>query len=145
MMNKFERVTMRARKWKEIPHADIDLSKIKFQAGDLVEATGDYRNSHGYVLYCDDPKFDSLQMKAHSLSYYIQHAEYYYLDRRLMRELKFDSIISPRIKTSVINKAKTSPCFPNFHGSYSIVSPHLSDFYFPQQLGRMIDVSDFYK
>jgi len=145
MMDKFERVTIRARKWKEIPHADIDLSKIKFQAGDLVEATGDYGNSHGYVLYCDDPKYDSLQMKAHSLSYYIQHSEYFYLDRRLMKELKFDSIISPRIKSISTDRVKSSPCFPNFHGAYSIVSPHLSDFYFPQQLGRMIDVSDFYK
>lgn len=144
MMDKFERVTMRARKWKDIAHADIDLSKIKFQAGDLVVSTGDYHTSHGYVLYCDNPKYDSLQMKAHSLSYYIQHCEYLYLDRRLMRELKFDSIISPRIKSTQSTNLDTSPCFPNFHGSYTIVSPHLSDFYFPQQLGRMIDVSDFY-
>lgn len=145
MMENFDRITMRARKWKELPHADIDLSKIGFQPGDIVTASKDFKNDHGYMLFNDHPRYEGNQMKAHSLGYYHQYNEHFYLDRRLMRELKFDCIISPRIKILTLSEMKTKPCFPNFHGVYSIVSPNLSDFYFPLNLGRMIDVSNFYK
>jgi len=145
MMEKFDIISMRSRQYAELPHADIDLSKIKFQSGDIVYAHGDYENDTGYILYTDNPEYNSNQIKAHNLGYYASSNEYYYLDRRFMRQLKFDSILSPRIKVPTEVVMPTAPCFPNFHGSFSIVSRYLSEFYFPLELGRMTDVSNFYK
>lgn len=147
MVEKFDIFSPRSIQYSELPHADIDLSKIKFQPGDIVTANGDYGNSTGYLLYAENPQYMSNQMKAHNLAYYSSNNEYLYLDSRLMREMRFHSILSPRIKIPVVAEEilETAPCFPNFHGSFNIVSPHLSDFYFPLKLGRMTDVSDFYK
>jgi len=145
MIENFDRVTMRARKWNDLAHADVDLSKINYQPGDLVNGMRDFKTDRGFILFKEDAKYGSSQMKAHNLDYYNQYNEFYYVDRRFMRELKFDSIISPRLTASKVFSEESKPGFSNFHGVYTIVSESLSQFHFPLKYGRMIDVSDFYK
>ena len=59
MMEKFDRTTMRARKWNDMPHVDIDLSKIHYQPGDIVNGTSDYKSDKGYMVFKDDTKYGS--------------------------------------------------------------------------------------
>ncbi len=46
VLSKFQKITMKAKKWASLKHAPIDVSKIKYQAGDLVQ--GDLGISYTY-------------------------------------------------------------------------------------------------
>lgn len=135
MMNDFTRVTMRSKKWVTLQHAPIDLSKIKPQPGDIINATKDYKSGQGYFM-THLPNYRGV--RAQVMEYYTGYPESYAMDSRFNREYYYDCIPNPRIRQSQADEFGRVSAWPNFHGLF-YYSPK-SDYEFINQPGRIINV-----
>ncbi len=116
VMSKFERVTMKAKRWKTLQHAPLDLSKIKFQAGDIINGQNDYRSKEGYLLFVPST---SNTVRALTLTYYTGGSDSFVFDKYFASDAVFDSIPTPRIgPTKQLELGKTNG-FYDFHGGMS--------------------------
>ena len=136
MMKNFKRVTMRSKKWKTLDHSPIDLSRIKPQAGDLLNGTSEYKQDSGYLMTHLN---DYVNVRAQVLEYYSGFPESYGLDSRFSREYIYEGILNPRLSPKQIQEYGMINGFPNFHGLY-YQSP-TSDFKFINEPGRILNVS----
>jgi len=136
MIKNFKRVTMRSKKWKTLDHAPIDLSRIKPQAGDLLNGTSQYKQEIGYMM-AHLP--DYVNVRAQMLEYYTGFPDSYGLDSTFSREYIYEGILNPRLSPSQIREYGTVRGFPNFHGL--IYHSPTSDYKFINEPGRILNVS----
>ncbi len=124
MMENFKRVTMKSKKWPELAHAPIDITKIKLQCGDLLLGLSDFRSSTGWMVsrvqQYKNPRIVSLGA-------YASHASDYKVDNYVKNHTVFDCIPNPRIGQSEQAKLESVKAWPNFHGLFmeSKISPYI--------------------
>jgi hypothetical protein len=136
MMRDFKRVTIKSKQWSKLKHAPIDLSKIKPQAGDLVNGSRDYRSTDGYLMTYVPNQYRSL--RAQVMEYFSGYPETFNLDSRFSREYIYECIPNPRLRPAQIEEYGMLPGWPNFHGLF-YHSPK-SEYNFVNEPGRFLNV-----
>jgi len=115
VMEKFSKTTMKSKKWASLKHAPIDISKIKYQPGDIIQGTDDHVNDYGWFVF----KVHGFRgNKAMQLSNYTQHVDYFTLDKYLEVNTRLDYIPTPRVTGKAQSESETISAWPNFHGYY---------------------------
>jgi len=136
MMNDFIRVTMKSMKWAKLQHAPIDLSKIKPQAGDIINGSRDYKSGEGYLMAYLPGRYRSL--RAQVMEYFTGYPESYNMDSRFNREYIYDCIPNPRLRPAQIEEMGMLSGWPNFHGLFYHSSK--SEYNFINEPGRFLNV-----
>lgn len=113
VMKHFQKIKSTSKKWKALQHVPIDISKIKFQAGDIINGRRDYKNNHGYLIF--DPS-TTRYLKTSSLDYYTGHPEYNSLDKYFAKDAIFDCIPTPRIGPTKQTELGVITGYFDFHG-----------------------------
>ncbi len=140
VMEKFERITMKSKRWKTLQHTSLDLSKIKFQTGDIIAGQKDYLNKYGYILFI--PHLTNT-LRAIPLNYYSSSYEAYVFDKYFISDAIFDCIPNPRIGPSKQTELGKIKAFYDFHGG-TIPNSQGSEYSFINERGD-IDVSSTHK
>lgn len=122
VLENFTKITMKSKRWPKLQHAPLDLTKIKFQAGDVVNGTRDYKSHCGYLLFGPS---STRALRAMPLEYFQSSPESYCMDRYMVRECRLDCIPAPRISPSKYEEIGTLKGIFNFH-SFD-VSEHRMD------------------
>lgn len=125
----FSKTTMKSKKWPKMPHAPLDLTKIKFQAGDIINGTRDYKTKYGFLLYGPSP---TRALRAMPLEYFHSRPESYCLDRYMTRECRLDCIPAPRIVPAKLDEIGVVRGTFNFH-SYDVTENKLETRYINQR------------
>lgn len=136
MMTDFTRVTMRSKKWADLKHAPIDLSKIKLQPGDIINGSKEYTTTEGYVVTNIPSSYRGL--RAQLLEYFTGYPETHGIDSRFTREYIYECIPNPRLRPSQIDNFGLQRGWPNFHGLF--YHSEKSEYHFINQPGRFLDV-----
>lgn len=136
MMVDFTRVTIRSKKYAYLDHAPMDLSKIKPQAGDLINGTREYKTTEGHLVTYFPKNYRGL--RAQYMEYYTGYPETCGLGSRFNREYIYECIPNPRIRASQVEQLGTLSGWPNFHGLF-YHSPK-SDYHFINEPGRILNV-----
>lgn len=137
VMNDFKRVTIKSQQWAKLKHAPIDLSKIKPQAGDMVNGGRDYKSNEGYLLTYLPTRYRAL--RAQYMEYYTGYPESFGAgSSNFMREYIYECIPNPRLRPAQIEEYGMKPGWPNFHGLF-YESPK-SEYNFINEPGRFINV-----
>ena len=79
------------------------------------------------------------------IEYYHRYPEKYSIDSYVRNDLRFDSIIAPRMPLSAVKSKKGVHGYLNFHGMITQVPSKLSETVFPTEYGRIIDVQSVCK
>lgn len=116
VMEKFNRISMKAKRWKTLQHIPLDLSKIKFQCGDIINGQNDYMNQEGYLLFIPPT---SSTVRALPLTYYTGATDTFAFDKYFMSNAIFDSIPNPRLGPTKQIELGRSNGFYDFHGGIS--------------------------
>ncbi len=115
VLSKFQKITMKAKKWASLKHAPIDVSKIKYQAGDLVQGESVNRNNSGWMTFKVN---GSNILKYMDFNHYTAYPDYYSLDRYIMAHSRLDCIPNPRIGAKKQSETGYVKAWPNFHGHF---------------------------
>jgi hypothetical protein len=117
VVENFDKISIKSEQWKTTPHVPIDVSKIKYQPGDLLIGTGSsyYSSNCGWLAFRVTTR-GALKVLDHR--YYTQWPDYCNLDRYITANSKFDGIINPRMTPKVQSELRLERAWPNFHGHY---------------------------
>jgi len=137
VINKFDKIKMGTKAWKAKDHAPINPSKIRIQAGDSFNGQSTYKNNYGFVAHIP---IDSRSIRAQHLDYYDSYLEAYVFDKRFVSDIKFDSILNPRLTTKQENDLGFVHAFPTFHGSYIETKNTFSSALYPNDRRSIINV-----
>jgi len=129
VMNKFKRTTLKSKRWPKLDHAPMDLSKIKFQAGDIINGLKDYKTKFGYLLYGPST---TRALRAMPIEYIGGYPESYSLDRYMTRECRLDCIPAPRVTPSKIEEVGVLRGMLNLH-SFDVFENRMSTRYLNQR------------
>jgi hypothetical protein len=139
MMENFKRVTMKSKKWPELAHAPIDITKIKPQPGDIVNGTTELKSDGGWLVIRNldhkVPKIVSLR--------YTTYSDLYSMDTYTRNHVQFDCIPNPRISPTDQGKAMIYNAWPNFHGLF--IESKVSQIKFLEDGRSLLHVSDLHK
>jgi len=122
MVEHFKRTTLKAKKWPTMEHAPLDLSKIKFQAGDIVNGMKEYKTNHGYLLHGPS---STRALRALPMEYLTGYPESYTLDRYMIRDCRLDCIPAPRVTPSKIEDVGILRGLMNIHSYDVYETPNL--------------------
>lgn len=136
MVRDFKLIKMTSKKWKSLSHAPIDLSKIRPQAGDIIDGTRNYKAGDGYLM-CYYGSYRNV--RAQILSYYTGFPETVGLDSRFSKEYIYDCIPAPRLSPSQIRNYGLIDGYTNFHGM--VFATPKSKTQFINEPGRVVNVS----
>lgn len=125
----FKRITLKSKQWPKLDHAPLDLSKIKFQAGDIINGLKDYKSKYGYLLYGPST---TRALRAMPLEYFGGYPESYSLDRYMTRECRLDCIPAPRVSPAKIEQVGVLRGMLDLH-SYDVFENNLSTRYLNQR------------
>jgi len=139
VINKFDHIPISDSKWESLKHAPINPSKMRFQAGDIIQGNRYYKERMGYLAY---RPVTSRTIRAQRLDYYTNYEESYSFDREFNREAMFDSFPNPRLTSTQEEKLGFVNAFPNFHGMYTVTSKYFSQFLFANDPRSILNVSD---
>lgn len=115
VVEKFSKTTMKSKKWASLQHAPIDISKIKYQPGDIIQGNDDYVNDFGWFVF----KVHGFRgNKVMQLSNYTQYPDYFTLDKYLEVNTHLDYIPTPRVTGKEQAECDTTTAWPNFHGYF---------------------------
>lgn len=131
VLNYFKKTSMKSKEWAKMDHAPLDLSKIKFQAGDLINGTKDYKNNYGYLLYGPS---STRSLRALPMEYFTGYPEAYAFDRYMIRECQFDCIPAPRVAQSKIEDTGILRGILNLH-SFDVFENEIQTRYLNQRRG----------
>jgi len=139
IQEKFDVVERSSKVWNSLNHVPIELSKIEYQPGDLVECSSNYRALGGFMTYRNN------ESDPHLLAFItrsiLNFPDYYNLDKIFLSEMKLNGILNPREPFGIGEK-----CLPNFHGGYYrtpfINHPTSYNSYFQPGKGRLYNVSN---
>jgi len=129
VMENFKRITLKSKQWPTLDHAPLDLSKIKFQAGDIINGLKDYKSKHGYLLYGPST---TRALRAMPMEYFGSYPESYSLDRYMTRECRLDCIPAPRVSPAKIEQVGVLRGMIDLH-SYDVFENNLSTRYLNQR------------
>lgn len=115
VVENFTKTTMKAKKWATMPHAAIDVSKIKYQPGDIILGVNDYRNTMGWFVF---KMSGTKALRMHDIAYYTQYPDYYSIDRYVIANSRLDCIPNPRMATKDVTEGKSKTGWLNFHGLF---------------------------
>jgi hypothetical protein len=135
LLEKFDIIPMSDPKWKTLQHASIDISKIKPQPGDIVTCDLSFMDARFGWVVCKDYNKCLRIANINSLRTYL---DLHTLDTYLASRLKFNGIINPRVKWSIINNGTYKSGWPLMNGM--IVESELSDIYFLEDERSFINV-----
>ena len=113
MMKNFKRVTMKSSKWKNLQHVPLDIRKIPFQPGDIIQYKGFDENRSGWVIYLNNHSTQKIVKAAYS-RYISTHS----LDSYIKDSSYFDCIPNPRIPRKDINLENCRNGYTNYHGHF---------------------------
>ena len=136
VMKDFQKITMKSKKWKNLTHVPLDISKIKFQAGDIINGRSEFKNYQGYILH--DPS-TTRYLKTLSLSYYTGYPDAGRFDKYFMADAIFECIPNPRISPSEQTELGVVEGYVDFHGGIIPCMHNRSLLKFINERGR-IDV-----
>lgn len=115
VIKNFDHISIKSSAWTKRDHVPLNSSKIKFQAGDIINSIrNNYYTEEGLILMYNN---NSNTMKVMPLSYYSNRHDYSYtFDKYVASDAIFDCIPNPRIgPTKQIELGKV-PAFYDFHG-----------------------------
>jgi hypothetical protein len=121
VIKKFNITNMKAPSWKTMQHVPLDLSKVKFQAGDVIKSINYFKNDSGYLLY-DPSRTRALRVTSLATNYRKIPSEVngIVFDKYQMAESILDCIPEPRISPSKIKEETNFKGYPTFHGTYFV-------------------------
>lgn len=125
----FKKTTLKSKRWPTMDHAPLDLSKIKFQAGDIINGVKDYVSHYGYLLYGPST---TRALRAMPIEYLHGYPESYTLDRYMTRECRLECIPAPRVTPAKIQDTGILRGMLNLH-SYDVFEYPLSTRYLNQR------------
>ena len=137
VITKFNITPMSDKKWKNLQHASMNPSKMRFQAGDLINGQSNFHADHGYLGY---RPLDSRTIRALQLSYFADYEESYVFDKRFTRDVIFDGFPNPRLTGSQEESLGFVNAFPNFHGMYTTTGGYFSRYLFPNEPRSILNV-----
>ena len=139
VIEKFEAIPFTNSKWKDLTHAPINPSKMRIQAGDLLNGKRHYHSEMGYFAF---RPADSRTIRAQQTQYYGDYNESYPFDRDFSRDVEFDSIPNPRLTSTQETTLGFVSAFPNFHGMYTLTGGYYSGFLFANEPRSILNVPD---
>jgi hypothetical protein len=114
----FDIIPMKSPQWKKLEHAPIQLSKIKYQTGDVVEITsGSFSASHNYIL-CNTEEWTPA-LKALNIQQFRDRMDYYIVDMYFKSNMRRYGFIEPRMSAAEMRNALKISAIPNMHGAYT--------------------------
>ena len=125
----FKKIKLKSKNWPKLDHAPMDLSKIKFQAGDIINGQKDYKTNFGYLLYGPST---TRALRAMPAEYIGSYPESYSLDRYMTRECRLDCIPAPRVISAKIEEVGILRGLLDLH-SYDVYENQLSTRYLNQR------------
>jgi hypothetical protein len=128
VVEKFKKIKMGSKQWEKLQHVPLDLSKIKFQAGDVVNGFSDFRESGGYLLYDPSPT-RSLKAMPMNVMHIGDEGYHYVADKYFMNDMIFDCIPAPRVATTKVADSDIVKGYLNIN-SYQIEEDDSSIFSF---------------
>ncbi len=131
VVENFKKVTLKSKQWPILDHAPLDLSKIKFQAGDIINGVNDYKTRHGYLLHGPSTTRALRAMPMESITTY---PESFTLDQYMTRECRLDCIPAPRISPAKIEEAGVIRGLLDL-SSFNVYENRLSTRYLNQRRG----------
>lgn len=132
-LEKFELIKMKSKRWKKLIHSPLDPSKIKFQAGDILNGIEEYSTRRGYAVARNEAGSGN---RIINLEYYHEYNEYAYVDKDFMDNLILDCIPNPRLTIPQQNEKGYVSGFITFHGGISQTDVSLSPYKFIDETGR---------
>lgn len=139
VITKFNIIPMSHKKWNNLKHASINSSKMRFQAGDLLNGRTTYKTEMGYLAY---RPMDSRTIRALQMSYFVEYEESYVFDRRFTREAIYEGFPNPRLTVSQEERLGEINAFPNFHGMYTETGKYFSRYLFTNEPRSILNVSN---
>lgn len=112
LMENFELIPITDSKWKDLNHAPLDPTKIKLQAGDIINGANYNRSSRGYLVV----KSGATGIRIVRLDYYHEYDEFYPTSQSFFEDMVLDCIPNPRIGPTDQRRMGVVNAFPNFHG-----------------------------
>jgi hypothetical protein len=106
---------MKSKKWASLKHTTIDISKIKYQPGDIVQGVRDYKSQSGWFVFKTKA---SNSLKILDFSYFASYAEYFTLDKYITANSTLDCIPNPRISPKNQGEMGLAGAWPNLHGHF---------------------------
>lgn len=135
----FDIIPMGTDQWKSKKHAPITPSKMRIQAGDLLNGKGRYKCYSGYIAY--RPR-ESRTIRALHLDYYNSYEESFVFDRSFTNDVVFTGFPNPRLSVKQEDDLGFVHAFPNFHGMYTQTTEYYSPYLFPNDKRSILNVSD---
>jgi len=139
VISSFDIIPMSDETWKTKTHAPITPSKMRIQAGDILEYKDHYTSHPGFVTYKPG---GSKGIRAKNLSYYLSYNESYVFDKSFTESVVFRGFPSPRLTAKQESKVGFVPGYENFHNMITQVRDHLSTYYFPNDPRSILNVPD---
>ena len=115
VVEKFKKISMKSKKWKDLPHASIDISKIKYQPGDIIQRIGELSNEFGWLVM---KVYASRGTKVMDIGRFSETADHFTLDKYLTVNTRLDCIPNPRIAVKAQSEGEIIPAWPNLHGYF---------------------------
>ena len=119
VMEKFELISPKSRKWKTLQPAPLDLSKIKYQPGDIVRQSS-HLDRAGYLIAVPYKNKTPKAIDLGSLSF----INTYTLNKQFVQNTIFDSIPNPRLSASDIEQLGMTRGEYDFHGGMIYENKH---------------------
>lgn len=122
VIKKFNLIQMKSPAWKTMQHVPLDLSKVKFQAGDIIRSVNYFKNDAGYLIY-DPSKTRALRVVSLAENGYTKvpsEMNANIFDKYQIAESILDCIPEPRISPSKIRDDRVFKGYPTFHGTYFV-------------------------
>ncbi len=116
VVKNFTKTTMKNKKWQLMKHAPIDVAKIKYQPGDIIQGTSDYKSKMAWLVFKNSGGGGGLKIL--DFNFYTSWPDYFTLDRYISANSRFDCIPNPRIGPKAQTDAGLSKAWPNLHGHY---------------------------
>jgi hypothetical protein len=135
LKSNFSLIPMKSKRWKNLNHAPIDISKIKPQAGDIFTSNLSFmRSPQGWMAY----KTRHNRLRMVGLKNLTGYPDRYSIDKHIENTLTYDCILNPRIRVSQIADMGLNRGWPNLHGTF--IKSNMSPYHFVKDERSFIDV-----
>ena len=113
---KFKHTPYKSKRWASMTHASIDISKIKYQPGDVIQGNGEVHDPRGWIVV----KYSNVKRsRIMPLEYMTRNFDSYTMDKYMEDNTSFDCIPNPRISLKDQDEGELINAWPNLHGSYT--------------------------
>lgn len=114
VVEKFELIKMKSKKWKNNDHVGINIENIKPQPGDIMIST-EYQSERSYLV---TKRGLTGGLTYFNLNEYSRRPYLNTLDSYILRRLRFDCIPNPRMAYTEINSSEKFKGVYNLHGVF---------------------------